>query len=98
MEAVRRYEQYLVSDPSNADVIVDMGVAHFNMKNYSKAIEVMESALKHKPDHLIAHFNLGIVNLNSGNNAKANEWWKKVINIAPNSDFARRAKEFINSH
>lgn len=97
LEAIKRYEQYLEKNPGIADVIVDKGVCYYNLKNYSKAAEVIESALKIEPKHEIAHLNLGVITLAAGNRDEAHRWWNKLIEINPNSDLAKRAKKFIES-
>ncbi|PIW69627.1 MAG: hypothetical protein COW08_06200, partial [Ignavibacteriales bacterium CG12_big_fil_rev_8_21_14_0_65_30_8] len=54
-----------------------MGVCYFNLKNFPKAIEEMERAIKIRPTHQIGLLNLGIVNLSAGNLEKSKEWLKK---------------------
>src|SRR5690606_25246217 len=61
--AIISYKNYLDKNPSDADARVDMGVCYYNLKDYNSAITEMKKALEYKPDHQIAHLNLGIVNL-----------------------------------
>ncbi|MDP2035913.1 MAG: tetratricopeptide repeat protein, partial [Ignavibacteria bacterium] len=74
-KAIERYEQYLKQNSKAADVWVDMGVCYFELGKNSEAISKMEKALTIEPKHQIAHLNLGIVNLSSGNKEKALSWW-----------------------
>ena len=46
--AIEKYQTYLKAHPDNIDVIVDMGVCYFELKNYDKAIQVIKSALENK--------------------------------------------------
>ncbi len=94
-QAIVKYGDYLKINPGNADVIVDQGVCYFNLKQYEKAVEIFKNALKYDSTHQIAHFNLGIVNLNLGKKDEAVKWFKKVIELYPNSEFSKRAKEFV---
>jgi tetratricopeptide (TPR) repeat protein len=96
--AVEKYEQYLSTHADNADVIVDLGVCYFELKNYSKSIEVIKSALKYQPNHQIAHFNLGIVNLANGNLSDAKSWWQKARDINPSSNIGKKAEELLKSN
>jgi len=97
-EAIVNYDKYLSFDPINPDVIIDKGVCYFNLQQYDKAEEVMLSGLKINPRHIIGTFNLGIVNLNKGDREKAKEWFQKVIELDPNSDYAQQAKQLLASH
>ncbi len=96
--AIEKYKIYLTTNPKDADVLVDMGVCYYDLKNYLEAEKWMKEALKYNPKHQIAHMNLGIVTINSGKHDEAIEWWKKAIEINPNTDIAQRAQELINSH
>lgn len=97
-QAIALYKQYLEKNPKDADVRVDMGVCYFTLKNYPTAISEMKEALKYKPDHQIAHLNLGIVNFAAGNPAESKEWLKKAVDLNPNTDVGKRAQELLNSH
>ncbi len=54
-----------------------MGVCYYSLRNFDEAIKAMTEALKYKPNHQIAHLNLGIVNLAAGNIDKSREWLQK---------------------
>ena len=43
-------------------------------------------------------FNIGIVNFAANNKSEAVTWWKKAIEIDPNTNIAKKAEELINSH
>ena len=96
--AIEKYETYLKGHGDNVDVIVDMGVCYFEMKNYDKAINVIKSALAINPKHQIANFNLGIVNLANNNPSEAKLWWEKARDINPNSNIGKKAEELLKSN
>lgn|GEM_PF-1061473 len=96
--AIKYYEMYLRQDPDNADVNVDLGVVHFELKQFSKAKNRMMKGLKINPSHQIAHFNIGVVNSSEGKLDSAKIWWQKAVNINPATDIGRRAQELLNSH
>lgn len=97
-EAIINYDKYLSFEPKNPDVIIDKGVCYFNLEQYDKAEEIMLSGLKINPRHIIGTYNIGIVNLAKQQREKAREWFQKVIELDPNSDYARQAKQLLESH
>jgi tetratricopeptide (TPR) repeat protein len=97
-KAIGNYKKYLEKNPKNADALVDMGICFYNLGDYKSAINEMENALKYQPKHQIACLNLGIVNLAAQNIAESKEWFKKTIELNPNSEAGKRAQELLTSH
>ncbi len=97
-KAIKNYQEYLKTNTSDADVRIDMGVCYYSLKDYKTAISVMKEALKYKPNHQIGHLNLGIVNLADGNLEESKKWLQKAVDIDPNSEVGKRAKELLQSH
>ena len=75
-----------------------MGVCYFSLSDHINAIKEIEKALEYNPTHQIGHLNLGVVNLNAGNLDVSKEWFRKTIEINPNSDAGKRAEDLLNSH
>lgn len=96
--AVEYYKMYLRKVPKNADVLVDLGVCYFEMKQYDIAKYYMNKGLAINPQHQIAQFNLGIVNLSAGNVDSAKYWWNKAVAVNPATDIGKKAKELLESH
>ncbi|MGB5530269.1 MAG: tetratricopeptide repeat protein [Ignavibacteriaceae bacterium] len=97
-KAISNYKKYLIKNPENADARVDMGICFYNLGDYTTAINEMESALKYQPEHQIACLNLGIVNLTAQNIEESKEWFKKTIELNPESEAGKRAQELLNTH
>lgn len=97
-QAIQNYKEYLSHHPKEADVIVDMAVCYFNLKDYETAISFMKDAIKIEPKHQIAHLNIGVVNLNMGNIQESKEWFQKAVDINPNSDAGKKAQQLLTSH
>jgi uncharacterized membrane protein YvbJ len=97
-KAIVNYRKYLEKDPENADARVDMGICFYNLGDNKSAINEMESALKYQPNHQIACLNLGIVNLAAQNIIESKKWFKKTIELNPNSEAGKRAQELLTSH
>ena len=106
-KAIPAYAKYLAKDPKNADARIDMGISYFQLSFgdtlekaslLSKAVTEMELALKYSPAHLLGHFNLGIIYLQSGNINEAVKYFKKCISLNPKSPLALKAKEILDQH
>jgi len=96
--AIQNYKTYLDKNPKDADARVDMGVCYFNLQDFPNAIKEMETALKHVPNHQIAHLNLGVVNLSAGNIEASKQWLKKAYDLNPTSEVGKKAEQLLNNH
>jgi tetratricopeptide (TPR) repeat protein len=96
--AIAYYQKYLEKNPKDSNARVDLGICYFDLGKLEEAEQHMKRALKDDPKHVLAHFNLGIVNLRAGKMKEANEWFKKTIALAPNSQAAEQAKQYIEQH
>jgi cytochrome c-type biogenesis protein CcmH/NrfG len=97
-KAIVQYKKYLQKNPRDANARVDLGICYFETSNLVEAQKEMETALKYDSKHVAGHFNLGIVNLRAGKVKEANEWFKKTIALAPNSDMGQQAKQILEQH
>jgi Flp pilus assembly protein TadD len=60
-QAVPYYRRALAADSSLVDVQVDLAVSYHNDGQSEIAREVLEDAVRKRPDHAVAHFDLGVV-------------------------------------
>ncbi len=97
-QAVEYYRRYLAKNESDPDARVDMGICLFELGRVNEAIVEMEKALTYAPNHQLALYNLGIVNLASGNVEKARDYFNKCINVNPNAEVAQKAKRMLEQH
>jgi tetratricopeptide (TPR) repeat protein len=97
-KAIANYKKYLAKSPDNADNRVDMAICYYNLGDNTTAISEMETALKYQPTHQIAHLNLGIVNLAARNIEASKDWFRKTVELDPNSEVGKRAQELLTSH
>ena len=106
-KAIMAYERYLQLNPSNADARVDLGISYFELSftDSTRSAEYLQSAktelekaLSYAPRHQLANFNLGIVSFHTGDIEKALDYFKKCIEIDPNSETGRRAQQFLSQH
>ena len=97
-DAAINYEQYLKFDQKNANARIDMAVCYYNMKQFDKAESEIMTALKYSPKHQTAYLNLGVIYLAKQNMGKAKEWFKKAVDVDPNSEIGKKAKSLLESH
>lgn len=97
-KAISNYKKYLAKFPDDADARVDMAICYYNLNEYNTAITEMETAIKYQPKHQIAYLNLGIVNLAAKNIEASKEWFRKTVELDPNSEAGKRAAELMHSH
>jgi len=107
VRAVATYQQYLALKPDDPNARVDLGIVYFELarvdtlataENIALALKEMETVAKAHPDHQPALFNLGIVNLNAGNAKESTGWFKKAIEMNPNSELGKRASQMLEQH
>lgn len=97
-EASRNYSKYLQSDPQNADARIDMAVCFYNMQQFEKAEAAILEAIKYSPKHQTGFLNLGIVYLAQQKVDAAKEWFKKTIELNPNTEVANKARSLLQTH
>jgi tetratricopeptide (TPR) repeat protein len=97
-KAITNYKKYLEKNSTNVDVIIDMGVCYYQLKDFDAAIKTMKKGVALDPNHQIANFNLGIVSSANGNHDEAVKYWKLAVNINPSSDIGKKAQNLLDNH
>ncbi|MEW6049459.1 MAG: tetratricopeptide repeat protein [Candidatus Zixiibacteriota bacterium] len=93
--AAECYKRALAIDSTKPDVRVDYGACLHGMGLAERAVDEFRKALIYKPDHGIAHFNLGIVFRELNQNDSARIYWNKYLKIDPNGQAAEAARKFL---
>jgi tetratricopeptide (TPR) repeat protein len=106
--AVDAYEKYLTMRPKDPDARTDLGICYFQMAQADsinresllhKAVDAMEEAFKGAPrPHQPSAFNLGVVYLHLSEIEESNRWFRKAVEINPESDLGKRAQNMITQH
>ena len=105
--AIDAYTKYLKLKPNDPNPRVDMGICYFEMalvdsdnrsSLIAKSIQEMKSVFDANPTHQPSAFNLGIVNLNAGNLEESNKWFRKTVELNPNSDLGKKAQQMLDQH
>jgi tetratricopeptide (TPR) repeat protein len=90
-EAIEAYTRALELGPKQPDVLVDRGICYRRIGEPRKAVADFRAAIDKAPDHVNAHFNLGVVALHDlGDRARARRAWQRYLELAGDT---RRAKQ-----
>jgi tetratricopeptide (TPR) repeat protein len=76
------------TNPNDVVLRVRLGEALGGMGKYAAANEQLQAALKLDPKHVGAHLDLGLVSLAAKNPAAAESYFKKVLELTDNSQYA----------
>ena len=95
-KAIEYYRRALSQKP-------DFGLAHYNLglaqKDEGKteeAIASFKAAVTHAPGLLDGHFQLGVLYFHSGKGEEAQKAFGEVLRLAPDSESARLAKQYLD--
>jgi tetratricopeptide (TPR) repeat protein len=95
--AITWYEAALKLNPKNIDVSTDLAVCYYYTNKADKALQQIDRSLEINPKHAKTLLNQGIIRAFGKQNLNgALESWQKVIQIAPDSPEAARAKQGID--
>lgn len=94
-KAVESYTRAVSANPAYAQAWYSMGLAYEKMNRTRDAVASYEKATVAFPGYLDAYFNMGMVLVKARDKAGAVKAFEKVIEIAPTSDKAQSAKEYI---
>ena len=75
-----------------------VGCIYFNEKKYSQAIEYLEIAEKVSPQNVEVAYYLGLSYNKIGEKEKAQEFLSRVIELAPQSEFAQEAEKKLKKN
>lgn len=96
-EAAKWYEAALQIQPKNANVSTDLGIAYYYQNQPDRALQQFERSLQIDPKHSKTLLNIGVVRAWGKQDLEgAAEAWQRVIDVAPNSEEAARAKQGLD--
>lgn len=95
-KSINAYGKALEIDPNNANILTDQGVMFKKMGWYDKALVNFDKAQKIDPKHQQSLFNSGIIYaVDLKDHVKARPYWKKILEIDPNSPTAMQVKSMM---
>ena len=93
-EAARWYVAALEIDPKNVNVSTDLGIAYYYTNQPDRALQQFERSLALDPRHSKTLLNVGVVRAWGKQDLEgAAKAWERVIEVAPNSEEAARARQ-----
>jgi tetratricopeptide (TPR) repeat protein len=107
-QAIEAYRKYLAMRPKDPDARTDFAICFFKQAQSDslhrealllEAAREMEEAFNSAPGpHQPSAFNLGIVYLHLNDLDRSNTWFRKAMEINPESDLGKRAQNMITQH
>jgi tetratricopeptide (TPR) repeat protein len=95
-KAIKVYEKALKIEPNQPEVWVDCGVMQRDLKQLDKAENYFNRALSYDSTQAFAYYNLGVVYAYDRNQPpKAISYWKKLIQLHPETPIAMEARQQI---
>jgi Tfp pilus assembly protein PilF len=93
-EAARWYSAALQINPKDVNVSTDLGIAYYYTNQPDRALEQFEQSLALDPAHSKTLLNIGVVRAWGKQDLEgAAKAWQRVIDVAPNSEEAKRAQQ-----
>lgn len=92
-------EAALQADPDNVDLLISMGGLRFDNGEYEVAEEHWSKAIELDPESVAGHYYMGFAYLASepAREQEAVDSWNRVIDLAPDSDYAANVKMHVDS-
>jgi tetratricopeptide (TPR) repeat protein len=96
-QAIPWYEAAVKIDPKDANASTDLAVAYYYTNQIDRALAQLDQSLEVDPKHLKTLLNQGII-LAFGKRdlAGAGRSWQRVVEIAPDSEEGRRARQGLD--
>jgi tetratricopeptide (TPR) repeat protein len=96
-EAVKYYQLAVKIQPTNVDVLTDLGTSLWFLGNADGAIAEFQKALTFRPDHPGTLFNLGVVRWEGKLDPKgAVQAWEELLRLNPNYPQKQEVQEYID--
>jgi tetratricopeptide (TPR) repeat protein len=96
-DAVKWYSAALAINPRDVNASTDLGIAYYYMNQPDRALQQFEKSLAIEPAHSKTLLNVGIVRAFGKQDLEgAAKAWERVLEVAPGSDEAARAKQGLD--
>lgn len=96
LKALEYYQKAVALKPDFGLAYFNMGLVYRDNQQTAEAIAAMRSALAQAPNFLEAQFQLGLLYFNSGKPEEAKKSFGEVLRIAPQSENARLAQQYLD--
>jgi tetratricopeptide (TPR) repeat protein len=96
-EAVRLLEPAYVRDPENVNLMLTLGDAHYQMKNYRRAAELLEASLVRRSPTTAVLNALAVCYGEMGQRDKVLEYIERSLELDPDQEPVKALKEHLES-
>lgn len=97
-DAITWYTEALKLSPKDVNVSTDLGVSYYYSNQADRALTQFAESLKIDPKHAKTLLNVGVVKaFGKQDLAGAEEAWRQVVQLAPDSPEAQAAKRALDS-
>jgi len=94
MKYFKQLDEKRLTDPQ---LFFDIGIALFRKRKIDMAIDFFNKCLALDPNYVGAYYQLALANINKGNMEEAKKNFRKVIELAPESEQAASAKKMLET-
>ena len=97
-DAIKWYGEALALNPKDVNVSTDLGVSYYYNNQPDLALKQLDQSLQIDPTHTKTLLNIGVVRAFGKQDLKgATEVWRRLVEIAPDSQEGRQAKQALDS-
>lgn len=89
-EAKEIFEEMLLEDPKNAEVLYNLGMCFTNLGHPDKAIAVLNKSIEYNPKYSNSLVALGYAYVRKGDNANAKKLFLQALGLDPQNSYATR--------
>lgn len=89
------FMQSLEREPDNFAARISLGYIYYDRKRFAEAHEHFTALTRNHPDSAEAHYALGLAAFRLCQRQQAKEEFEKFLELAPNSSYAGKAREFL---
>ena len=94
--AIEYFKKAVAMKPNFGLAYYNLGLAYKDNQQLEEAIAALRSAVGLASNFLGAHFQLGLLYFNSGKRGEAEKSFQAVVRIAPQSESARLAQQYLD--
>jgi tetratricopeptide (TPR) repeat protein len=96
-DAEKWYAEALTINPNDVNVSTDLGITYYYRNQPDRALQQFERSLQIDPKHSKTLLNIGVVRAWGKQDLEgAAKAWERVLEVAPNSEEAQRAKQGLD--
>lgn len=89
-EAKNVFEEILLEDPRNPEVLYNLGMCFTDLNHPDKAVTVLKKSIEYNPNHSNSYVALGYAYTKMGDSESAKKHFLNALKLDPNNSYAMR--------